>query len=243
MPQDTQIKKPFEKKASRFGSPDFENLEQVALRDRSHRRRIQWAIIAALVLHAGLFAVEVRDRATEVPEIEPKEKAVFVVQQVKFKPPAPKPKREIPERLVRRVPVPDPTPDDPEPIRLVEIQTPVFDVPESDPFFSIPDGPPVAPASRPLEIGGEVLPPVKITSSQPGYTEEARSARIQGVVILQAVIDRKGQVTELKPLKGLPMGLTESALATVQQWKFRPATLNGKPVPVFFNFTISFSLQ
>ena len=44
-------------------------------------------------------------------------------------------------------------------------------------------------------------------------------------------------------LKGLPMGLSEAAVSAVKQWKFKPATLRGKPVDVYFNLTINFTLQ
>ena len=44
-------------------------------------------------------------------------------------------------------------------------------------------------------------------------------------------------------LKGLPMGLSEAAEEAVKRWKFKPATLNGKPVSVYFNLTVNFQLQ
>ncbi len=94
-----------------------------------------------------------------------------------------------------------------------------------------------------MKVGGGVLPPVKIFAPQPLYTEEARLGRVQGVVILEAIIDEDGNVREVKVLKGLPMGLTESAADTARQWRFKPATLDGRPVPVYFNLTVRFSLQ
>jgi protein TonB len=63
------------------------------------------------------------------------------------------------------------------------------------------------------------------------------------VVILEAVIDAEGAVRRVRVLKGLPAGLSESAVETVKQWKFKPATLEGQPVAVIFNLTVSFSLQ
>lgn len=88
-----------------------------------------------------------------------------------------------------------------------------------------------------------VLPPQKMDSPAPPYTEEARQKRLQGVVILEAIIDAKGNVRDLAVLEGLPMGLTESAVATVRQWKYQPATHNGEPVAVLFSVTIRFSVQ
>lgn len=95
----------------------------------------------------------------------------------------------------------------------------------------------------PIHVGGDVTAPVAISKPQPAYTETARKVRTQGVVILQAVIDRQGKVTSAKVLKGLPMGLSENAVETVKTWEFKPATLNGRPVEVYYNLTVNFRLQ
>ena len=92
-------------------------------------------------------------------------------------------------------------------------------------------------------MSGNITPPVKIYHPQPQYTEDARRARIQGVVILEATINREGEVVDVRVLKGLPMGLDKSAVETALQWRFKPATENGKPVAVFFNLLVNFSLQ
>jgi len=73
--------------------------------------------------------------------------------------------------------------------------------------------------------------------------QSCRQARIQGVVILQAIVDSLGNVGYVKVLKGLPEGLTESAVQVVQEWRYEPATLHGEPVPVYINLTVNFSLQ
>jgi protein TonB len=141
------------------------------------------------------------------------------------------------------VPIPDPTPDEPEPIRLEEPE-PELDLPDFDDMvFGIPDAPPAAEPDGPIQVGGDVVAPEKINAPQPQYTEIARKARIQGVVIVQAIIDKQGQVTNVKILKGLPMGLSEEAMAAIKRWTFKPATLNGKPVDVYYNLTVNFRLQ
>ena len=76
-----------------------------------------------------------------------------------------------------------------------------------------------------------------------GVSEKARQERIQGLVILRLVIDQTGEVTEVDVLKGLPYGLTESAIETVEGWEFEPALHDGKPVSVLYNITINFRLQ
>lgn len=96
----------------------------------------------------------------------------------------------------------------------------------------------------PVRVGGNVKAPTVIEPrTDPKYTEIARRARISGIVIIEAVIDRQGNVTEARILKGLPMGLDQEALRAIKMWKFRPGTLNGQPVPVYYNLTVNFRLN
>lgn len=96
---------------------------------------------------------------------------------------------------------------------------------------------------HPVHVGGDVKAPIAISRVEPLYTEIARKARIQGIVIVEAVIDRDGNVTEARVLKPLPMGLGDAALEAVKKWKFKPGTLNGQPVPVYYNLTVNFQLN
>ncbi|HEX9493540.1 MAG TPA: energy transducer TonB, partial [Thermoanaerobaculia bacterium] len=96
---------------------------------------------------------------------------------------------------------------------------------------------------KPVRVGGDVQAPVAINRIEPQYTELARKARIEGVVIIEAIIDRNGSVTDARVLKPLPLGLDQSALEAVKRWKFKPGTLNGQPVPVIYNLTVIFRLQ
>lgn len=95
----------------------------------------------------------------------------------------------------------------------------------------------------PYKPGGNVIPPTAVYKPEPGYTEEARKARTQGIVILEMIVDEKGDVGHVKVLKPLPHGLTDEAVKAVKLWKYRPGTLDGKPVPVIFNVSVSFRLQ
>lgn len=81
-------------------------------------------------------------------------------------------------------------------------------------------------------VGGDIRPPVKIFAPPPRFTEIARKARVQGVIIVQVVIDRHGTVAALQLLKGLPMGLSDEALRAMSTWLFEPATLDGQPIAV-----------
>ncbi len=91
--------------------------------------------------------------------------------------------------------------------------------------------------------GGAITEPVRVHTPQPPYTPEARDARVQGAVVLQTVIDTDGRVIRAEAVRSLPLGLTESALETVRQWRFEPATLAGVPVAVEYVVAVRFRLD
>ena len=76
---------------------------------------------------------------------------------------------------------------------------------------------------------------------QPAYPALARSARIQGVVVLQAVISKQGTIENLVVLAGHPM-LVPAAINAVRQWRYQPYILNAEPVEVETQITVNFSL-
>ncbi|GBC79716.1 hypothetical protein HRbin09_00942 [bacterium HR09] len=92
-------------------------------------------------------------------------------------------------------------------------------------------------------MGGKIAEPRKIVHVAPTYPEIARKARIEGVVILEIIVDKAGNVRDVRVLRGLGMGLTEAAVEAVRQWRYEPATLNGRPVEVYITVTINFRLQ
>ena len=81
-----------------------------------------------------------------------------------------------------------------------------------------------------------------ITKVQPRYPDDARQARIQGMVVLKAEIDKSGDVESLTLVSGHPM-LAPAALAAVKQWKYKPYLLNGQPVAVETQVTVAFQLS
>jgi len=95
-----------------------------------------------------------------------------------------------------------------------------------------------------------VAPPVRISHMSEGdlvrktlpvYPPLARSARIQGQVVLQAVISKQGVIENLKLLSGHPM-LVPAAIEAVRQWRYRPYVLNNEPVEVETQITVNFTL-
>jgi len=81
-----------------------------------------------------------------------------------------------------------------------------------------------------------------IRKVQPTYPPLAKTARIQGSVILNAVISKGGNIENLRVMSGHPM-LVQSALDAVKQWKYRPYILNGEPVEVETTVTVNFNLS
>lgn len=104
------------------------------------------------------------------------------------------------------------------------------------------DAPPPPPAPRaPMRVSG-LKAPVRIHDVAPIYPEAARLARIEGTVIIEAVIGSTGDVIEARVLRSRPL-LDEAALGAVKQWKYTPTLLGGVPVPVVMTVTVTFSLR
>jgi TonB family protein len=91
-------------------------------------------------------------------------------------------------------------------------------------------------------IGGGVSAPSVFTKTEPDYSEEARAARLQGTVILSAVIEEKGTPTDIRVIRKLGMGLDEKAVECVQQWRFKPGRKDGQPVKVIGTIEVNFRL-
>ncbi len=111
-----------------------------------------------------------------------------------------------------------------------------------------PGGPVRTPArpdaglAAPVRVGGAVQPPVKIHDVRPAYPQDARDAGVQGLVIIEAVIDEDGHVLDTTILRGSPM-LNDAAVAAVSQWRYTPPTLNGSPVSIIMTVTVNFTLS
>jgi len=81
----------------------------------------------------------------------------------------------------------------------------------------------------------------RIAYAEPNYPAEARAQRIEGTVILDAVIDKEGIIQKLEVREGHPI-LAESALQCVRDWVYRPTKLNGRPVEVVTEIEVRFAL-
>jgi protein TonB len=201
------------------------------------------ALGVAIVLHVIVLLVNFPEFKQK---FEKKKEHVLVVK--KYVPPPPKIERKqiVKKKFTRKVPIPDPTPDEPEPIREPEPEIEPEPIPpDVDVLIGVPEPPP---PSGPLLAGAEgVTLPQLIEESKikPDYPELARVARIEGRVILQAIVLKDGSVGELEVLScNRPgMGFEEAAVDAVAKWRYRPAKQGTKAVDVYFTVRVDFELQ
>jgi protein TonB len=159
-------------------------------------------------------------------------------------------RNETPRKAHRAIPFPDPTPDDPEPLyESVPAQVPDV-VSEMGAALSVGEvtspssqgdagpksrGPIGHDSSGPEAFvpGPGISDPIPILRPVPYYTEEARKARIEGIVLVECIVRKDGTVDTIRVIRGLGHGLDESAVQTIStKWRFKPGTHNGQPVDV-----------
>jgi len=189
--------------------------EILAAEEGQDRKVTRWAMGIAVILHIIIFAVHWPSFAGGLSDAKEKKSKIYVVKQVKFKQPPKRPDEDVDY------------------------------VPDENLVLGVPDAPPPPEPEGPVRfvVGGNITEPQKLSGPNPLYPEAARRARIQGVVVLECTIGKDGRVQRVKVLRGLPLGLTESAEDAVRKWRFQASTLNGKPVEVLYILTVRFNLQ
>jgi TonB family protein len=91
-------------------------------------------------------------------------------------------------------------------------------------------------------VGGGVSAPQLVFAPDPEFSDEARRAKYQGVCVVSLIVDAQGNPQRVQVVRHLGMGLDEKAVEAVRQYKFKPATLQGKPVPVEVNIEVNFRI-
>jgi protein TonB len=174
------------------------------------------------------------------------------------RPPEPQPPPdETPQPVLDpQAPIPDPPalPTEPGPTVVAAATGPAGGDPqgaEDGVPWGIPDGRGQGPGDVVGAVEGEgdvirlhagMTPPQILHRVAPVYTETARRARVEGIVILEAVIDSRGTIDQVVVRKPLGFGLDQRAVEAVRQWRFLPARLNGRPVAVYFTLTVRYDL-
>lgn len=100
-----------------------------------------------------------------------------------------------------------------------------------------------APGGEPSMPTGDVVFPVVVRKVEPIYPDDARLARIEGHVILQAIVDKNGDVTEVTVLESTNPRFNEAAMEAVRQRKYKPAIKDGKPIAIYFTIRVDFRLR
>lgn len=202
------------------------------------------AMAVAAVVIAPLFAT------TELPEphrsstlVVPRPVTVAVPDVPKERTRAVEPRSEVATPvaaapIVAPTGISDPSPDlsiggDASPLPLV---WPGGDVDGRDP---VP--PPPSRNEPPRHVGGVIRPPDKMVHVSPRYPAIARAAKVEGTVILEAVISATGHVEDIRVLRSVQL-LDDAAIEAVRQWRFTPTFLNGEPIPVVMTVTVTFTL-
>ena len=92
------------------------------------------------------------------------------------------------------------------------------------------------------QVSGGVAAPKVIYAVDPEFSDEARRAKFQGICVVALIVDAQGNPQRVHAVGHLGMGLDEKAVAAVKQYKFKPATLQGRPVPVEVNVEVDFRI-
>jgi periplasmic protein TonB len=105
-----------------------------------------------------------------------------------------------------------------------------------------PPAPPAPAPQPPQRLHQGIQAPRKVVDVAPRYPALARESHVEGIVILDVIIDDTGTVTSTRVLKSVAL-LDQAAIDAVRQWKFTPARLNGEAIPIVMTVTVAFRLQ
>ena len=212
----------------RAAASELAEAERWVRRDPDDRRRIQRGLVAAIVLHLVVLFARLPAWGPEPKRIDAPQEQAMKVQFLKPPPPPPKVEPK-PKPQTKRIPKPDPTPQEPEP----EV------APEPPPVES--EAPP-APVTEPVQTGPvRVAPgqgPGLIKRVEPKYPPIAQTARMQGTVVLDAIIHKDGSVGEIKILKSGGDLFDQTAIDALKQWRYTTS-----PYDVILTVTVNFKLQ
>ncbi len=169
---------------------------------------------------------QIPDEGAQVVNESPRQQVRQIVGQTSSRP------RGVVPELPGQYPLPGFPPPPPRP--------PTATAPPPPPPCLRPQGPP-PPAER-IRVSSGVTAANLITRVEVPYPALARTARISGIVLLEAIIGPDGTIQHLCVIVGHPL-LAPAALEAVGQWKYRPTMINGEPVEVITTISVPFSLD
>ncbi len=230
---------------------DHSAVMAIAFEDAGNDKYLRLSMCIALYLALIAFWVPGFSSSDKVHTVRTQDNKPQKRKVLKPPPEQPVERIQTKDKQAKRAPMPDLTPDEPEPI-VEPAPEPEMDlVPTDDNWeIGIPDGPTqsaqsqVESVARVGEVGVE--PPVFTQKVKPDYPEKARKIRLQGYVILEAILRKDGAVDDIKVLRGLgkgKFGFEDAAAEALKQWEFLPGKYNGKPADVRMTLKIDFVLQ
>jgi periplasmic protein TonB len=209
---------------------EFEQAERWLSPDPGARRLVARALAAALILHATVLVARMPNWGREPVRIDTPIQEEMKVQFLRPPPPPPKAPPKPPEPVTKRVPKPDPTPEKPEPIKAPPPPPPV---PSEEP----PAPAPVVQDTGPVRVSAGQGPGL-IKKVEPQYPPIARTARMEGSVVVDAIIRRDGTVSEVKVLSSTNKMFEQACIDAVRQWRFTPGSQD-----VILSVTVNFTLR
>jgi len=214
------------------------------------------SIVAHLVVLLVLVVIPLADIVLPIPAVPMESYVLAAPLPPPLPDPAPRPtpaSSPSPSNTVAPVIAPDTIQPEPAvvppsipPVGAVDIGTPGFGAIGSVGELATPPPPPPPPDSPktqgPVRVAMLPESPRKTVDVRPVYPEVARLAHVEGTVILEAVLDTRGYVTQLKVIRSVPF-LDQAALDAVKQWRYTPSLYGGRPVSVLMTITVRFTLQ
>ncbi len=195
-------------------------------RDPRDRKWVARGVAVALLLHAGVLFARMPGWGAEPKRVEPPQEQAMQVQFLKPPPPPPKVEKPKPKPQAKKIPMPDPTPTEPEP--EPEPEPPAVEAPPIE-------APPPQPAGPVRVTPGQG--PGLIKRVEPQYPPALQSARIQGAVVIDAVIKQDGTVGEVRVLESANPMFEKAAVDAIKQWRYTPS-----PYDVILTVRVNFTL-
>ncbi|CAM2067671.1 TonB family protein [Sulfidibacter corallicola] len=226
---------------------DHSAMMDMAFNDANSGKYMRLSICIALYLVLGVIWMPGWSLSASIPHVNQEE--VKPQKRKVLKPPPEKPLERVKtqEKKAKKMPMPDMTPDEPEPIVEPDPPPEPEVLPTDDWEIGIPDGPPEPQGDTIARVGQVgVEPPVFTRKVPPKYPERAVKIKLQGYVILEAILRRDGSVEDIKVLRGLgkgKFGFEEEAKKALERWEFLPGKVNGKAADVRMTLKIDFVLQ
>jgi periplasmic protein TonB len=215
--------------ASERSRRELDEAERLLAADPAQRRLITRALVAAMALHATVLFARMPNWGPDPLRVDAPQEQAMKIQFLRPPPPPPKTPPKPPEPVKKKIPRPDPTPDEPEPVKA----PPPPPVPSSE----------APPAAAPAQDMGpiRVSPgqgPGLIKKVEPNYPPIARTSRIEGTVVVDAIIRKDGTVSDVTILKSSSRLFDQACIDAVKQWRFTPGNQD-----VILTVTVNFTLR